>query len=207
MEKLSFYIAKFIKNYLHISAIRNSKIDKKAYICAGAELNSVNIDRYSYVGHNTHINNCDIGAFCSIAGDVVIGGSSHPIEWVSTSPVFHTKKNALNTSFSSNRYATLAKTVIGNDVWIASHAMVKGGVSIGDGAVIGMGSIVTKDIPPYEVWAGNPAKMIRKRFDKDKVQQLLDLKWWDYSDDKLTEMGNLFSDLDIFLNAAKKRKE
>ena len=205
MERLSFYFARFVKNYLHFSAIRDSKVNKKAYICAGAELNSVCVDRYSYVGHNTHINNCDIGAFCSIAGDVVIGGSLHPTEWVSTSPVFHTKRNALNTSFSANKFYKTKKTIIGNDVWIASRVMIKGGVKIGDGAVIGMGSVVTKDIPPYEIWAGNPAKMIKKRFDDETIMRLKNTMWWELSDAELKKIGDLFNDIDLFLQAMKEK--
>lgn len=200
MERISYYLAKFIQNHVKLKAIKNSKIDKSARVCSGTTMLNSSIGRYSYVGHNSRINNCNIGAFVSIAGDVFIGGSGHPVDWVSTSPVFHTRKNVLGKSFSYNRYETLKYTTIGNDVWIASNVLIKGGISIGDGAVVGMGSVVTKDIPSYEIWAGNPARLIRKRFDDEKKEKLLLLSWWNWDDEDLEGYGDFFSDAEKFLN-------
>ena len=175
------------------SAIRNSKIHKTAKVGNGAQVVNCTIGRYSYL-YGTAAVNADIGAFCSIAAGSSIGGGSHPTDWVSSSPVFYKGKNVLKTNFSQNEYTEFKQTTIGNDVWIGAKCNIKGGITIGDGAVIGMGSIVTKDVPPYEIWAGNPAKCIRKRFDDETVEKLLETKWWELPDEKLKELGDLFND-------------
>lgn len=81
-----------------------------------------------------------------------------------------------------------------------------GGVTIGDGAVIGAGSIVTKDVGPYEIWAGNPARFIRKRFDDETIEKLLESQWWNWDDEKLTEMGAYFSSVEKFIIETEKDK-
>lgn len=78
-----------------------------------------------------------------------------------------------------------------------------GGVTIGDGAVIGAGSIVTKDVGPYEIWAGNPAKLIRKRFDDETIKKLLKTQWWNWNDARLEEMGSYFMDVQSFIEKCK----
>ena len=143
------------------SAIRNSKIHKTAAVGNGAQLVNCTIGKYSYLYGSSAVST-DIGAFCSIAVGTTIGGGSHPTAWVSSSPVFYKGDNVLKKNFSNKEYQEFAKTTIGNDVWIGSKCLIKGGVTIGDGAVIGMGSVVTHDVPPYEIWAGNPAKFIKK---------------------------------------------
>lgn len=151
------------------------------------------IGRYSYM-YGSCLIKTKVGSFCSIASKTLIGGGGHPVDWVSSSPVFYQKKNVLKTTFAHQKFTEYAQTTIGNDVWIGSHCLIKGGVTIGDGAIIGMGSVVTKDVPPYEIWAGNPAKCIRKRFDDETIQKLLELKWWDWDEDKLYQYGNYFND-------------
>lgn len=174
------------------SAIRGSTINKTASVGNGAQIVNCTIGRYSYI-YGTSIVQADVGAFCSIAAGSSIGGGSHPTDWVSSSPVFYKGKNVLKQNFSQNKYQEFKKTKIGNDVWIGAKCLVKGGVTIGDGAVIGMGSVVTKDIPPYEIWAGNPAKFIRKRFDDETIEKLLKIKWWDMPDKDLKDLGDLFN--------------
>lgn len=88
-------------------------------------------------------------------------------------------------------------TVIGNDVWIGSEAIVMPGVTVGDGAVIGTRALVTKDVAPYTVVGGNPAKAIRKRFDAPDIERLLELRWWDWSDEDLKEVMPILTSGDI----------
>ncbi len=176
------------------SAIKNSEIHPKAKVGNGTQFVSSKIGRYSYV-YGSSIAHTEIGAFCSIAGGCGIGGGSHPTDWVSSSPVFYKGKNVLKRNFSSNEYSEFAKTAIGNDVWIGAKCSIKAGVTIGDGAVIGMGSVVTHDVPPYEIWGGNPARLIRKRFDDKTIEKLLELKWWELDDASLEECGMLFNDV------------
>ena len=92
------------------------------------------------------------------------------------------------------------KTIIGNDVWVGANAIIISGVKIGDGAVIGAGAVVTKDVPPYAIVGGVPAKIIKYRFPKDKIDALLKIKWWDWSDKLIAERCRDFLDIDIFIN-------
>lgn len=190
-DKIKYGVARVLNR--KPTAIRGSVIDKKARVGDGAQIVNCTVGRYSYI-FGTSIAEADVGAFCSIAAGTSIGGGGHPTDWVSSSPVFYKGKNVLKTNFSQNDYKEFKRTVIGNDVWIGAKCLVKGGVTIGDGAVIGMGSVVTKDVPPYEIWAGNPAKFIRKRFDDETVEKLLEIKWWNLSDVELKRLGDLFND-------------
>jgi len=192
MGKLSSlkYVAARILNR-RPCAIKNSKIHKKAAVGNGAQLVNCTIGKYSYL-YGTSAVHTDIGAFCSIAAGTTIGGGSHPTDWVSSSPVFYKGKNVLKKNFSNKEYTEFQRTTIGNDVWIGSKCLIKGGITIGDGAVIGMGSVVTHDVPPYEIWAGNPARCIRKRFSEETIRALLELKWWEWDDETLTEMAPYF---------------
>lgn len=185
--------------------IQNSVIDKTAAISSGVKFYRSRIDKYSYIGRNSFIIDANIGKFCCIAPGCNIGGTGHPLNWVSTSSVFHKWDNILKKNFSRHEYDIFSETVIGNDVWIATNAMIKAGVKISDGAVIGMGSVVTKDVGPYEIWAGNPARCIKKRFDDDTICKLLDMKWWDLSESELTERAQYFNNVELFLKEYNKK--
>lgn len=173
-------------------AKRNSKIHRKAKVGNGAQIVNSTVGRYTYI-FGSSVVGTDVGAFCSIAAGTTIGGGKHPTDWVSTSPVFYRGKNVLKKNFSQNKFEEYTKTTIGNDVWIGSKCLIKGGVNIGDGAIIGMGSVVTHDVPPYEIWAGNPARFIRKRFDDETCQKLLELKWWSLCDEEIEKLGEMFN--------------
>jgi acetyltransferase-like isoleucine patch superfamily enzyme len=136
-----------------------------------------------------------IGRFCSIARECYIGGANHPIDRVSSSGVFYLKHNYTGKCYYEDDYNWHTYTEIGNDVWLGARAIIIGGVHISDGAVIGAGPVVTKDVGPYEIWAGNPARFIRKRFDDETINKLLKIKWWEWSDEKLYELGSEFLDV------------
>lgn len=191
VQKIKYYISRFVTR--KPVAIRNSEIDKRASIGNGAQIVDCVIGKYTYIFESKVIF-ANIGCFCSIAADCTIGGGSHPIQWVSTSPTFYAGKNSLHKNFSQNNYDEYQRTIIGNDVWIGSKCLIKGGVTIGDGAIVGMGSVVTHDIPAYEIWAGNPAHFIKKRFSEETIEKLVRIQWWDYDDSTLEKLGNLFND-------------
>ena len=158
---------------------------------------------YSDVQSNSVICNTEIGNFCSIASGVNIGLGVHPTHMVSTSPVFYDNAQPLPRFFVKERIfkEVLPRTMIGADVWIGQGALVKAGVTIGVGAVIGAGAIVTKNVPPYTIAAGNPCKPIRNRFPGEKINKLIDSKWWLYEDDILYDLAEKFNDIDNFIIA------
>ncbi len=121
-----------------------------------------------------------IGRYCSIASNVVIFlGSEHRIDWVSTYPFPFLWEEAKSIK---GHPATRGDVIIGNDVWIGFGATILSGITIGDGAAIGACSVVTKDVPPYAIVAGNPAHLVRYRFDEGTIQELLRISWWDWPD-------------------------
>ena len=137
-----------------------------------------------------------IGSFCSIgsgAAFIMAGNQGHRNDWVSTFPFFW-MPDVPAFAGAQNGYLPAGDTVIGNDVWIGSEAIVMPGVTIGDGAVIGTRSLVTRDVEPYAIVGGNPARVIRKRFDEEQIALLLEMEWWAWSDDQLRDaMLNLTS--------------
>lgn len=193
-------IAKALKIFLNPPAINNCKINKTSKVGPRTELTSCEIDKYSYIGQQCFMVNTSIGKFCSIADRVSIGGACHPVEYVSTSPVFHEGKNILNKNYSKHILEETKKTTIENDVWIGQGAFIKAGVKIQNGSVIGMGSVVTKDVPPYEIWAGNPAKKIRDRFDDFQKKELMNSAWWEWSDEEIQNTAIYFNNVERFLS-------
>lgn len=194
LNYLEYLFSKLIKK-MHLRAIVNSEIAKTSNVCAGSHVVNARIGRYSDVGYDCNIINTTIGSFCSFGSNIKVGGASHTIDWVSTSQVFNRNKDSLKKKFSQHSFEPFNSTVIGNDVWIGDNVLIKAGVIIGDGVVIGMGSVVTKDIPSYEVWAGNPAKIIKKRFKEDEVSELISLKWWDWDNQKISKYSSYFNDV------------
>ena len=185
MLKLKYIYAKVLKK-LRCSAIRSSQIHATSKIESGSNVVNTTMGRYSFCGYDCDFNNVEIGSFVSIANGVVIGGEAHPIDWVSTSPVFYKGRDSVRAKFSTYEREISKKTIIGHDVWIGQNTLIKQGVVIGTGAVIGMGSVVTKDVPPYSVFAGNPAKLIKMRFEDRLIERLLESEWWNSEKGELT---------------------
>lgn len=191
-----------IRVFSHISpfcVLQNANVDKRAAICSKVRFYRGKIGKYSYIGNNSFVCDTDIGNFTSISTDCYIGGTTHPLDWVSTSPVFHKHENIMKKNFARHEFEIFKRTIIGNDVWIGNRVMIRAGVTIADGAVIGMGSVVTKDVGPYEIWAGNPARFVRKRFDDDIINKLILLKWWEWDDSKISLKSDLFIDVKEFI--------
>ncbi len=166
------------------SRIEYSTVSKKAKIYHGVKLDHSVVGDYTYICHNTKVVYAKIGKYCSIAENSYIGLPSHPLTFISSSPIFISPINATGYSWTIKQvpFNEYKEVKIGNDVWIGANVLIVGGVSIGDGAVIGAGAIVTKDVAPYAIVGGIPAKIIRYRFPNDIIQRLLELKWWDKSE-------------------------
>lgn len=179
-------------------------------IYKGASVNSSIIGRNTYIGANSGLTNCLIGRFCSIASDVLVVSATHPSSvFVSTSPSFFStlkqngqtfvKKNKFEETLKLNDY----RVVIGNDVWIGTKVIIKGGVTIGDGAIVAMGSIVAKDVPPYTIVGGVPAKVIKSRFTEEQISKLKEISWWNLSEEWLQIHADEFENIDLFLEKNK----
>lgn len=126
----------------------------------------------NYIADRVMIGNAKIGNYCSFGPDVKIGQSQHSIDYITTCQKISKK----NIKFSM----LTQKTEIGNDVWLGANVVVMQGVKIGNGAVVGANAVVTKDIPPYAIAVGIPAKVIKYRFDDEKINKIQESCWWSY---------------------------
>lgn len=205
IKKRLFWI---ISQYNDIDSISN--IDESSYISGSvihgdvtieehSKIYQANIDGNITIGRYTsiwgpqifiigRIYGIEIGSFCSIARNVSIQEDNHNSRRTTT---YFLERNLLNEPLSDNAIVSKGKIVIGNDVWIGSNVQILSGVNIGDGVIIGAGAVVTNDIPPYAIAVGNPAKVIKYRFNNDIINQLLELQWWNWSIDKIIKHKEL----------------
>lgn len=193
MTKFGYFWGKLLQK-AQVPTLRGCSIDPTARVLQRSNLIDVTMGRYSYMGAANSLNNVTIGSFCSIASYCAIGGGDHPLGNVSSSPVFLAGRNVFGTNLGELSFDESRPVTIGNDVWIGEACFVNAGVTIGDGAVIGAHSVVTRDVEPYSIVAGAPAREIRKRFSDDVVEGLLALRWWDWDDDRLRSSAGLFAD-------------
>jgi virginiamycin A acetyltransferase len=138
---------------------------------------------YTYIGYNCFITKAEIGRYCSIANNVSIGLGEHDLSEISTSSYFY-----------DNAYEKLTekKCIIGHDVWIGVDSIIRRGVKIGHGAVVGANSFVNSDVPDFAIVAGNPAKIIKYRFDQDQILKITKSNWWNH---ELEAAKSIFKEL------------
>lgn len=167
----------------------------------------ISIGRFTYGGAGFKLWSAGervlVGAFCSFAeGVLIFGGGEHRVDWVTTHPL----RIAFNSPGAGEDGHPHSKgtTKIGNDVWMGHGALILSGVTVGDGACVGAGAVVSKDVPPYSIVAGNPAKVVRLRFSERQIEQLLQIAWWNWPIEKIQRFESLLcdSDIDAFIAAA-----
>lgn len=180
-------------------------LNKTTHLILEAPVNfhrTIRMKKKTQVGAFTYLNNgfidqCrSIGRYCCIGQDVRIGEPNHPIDWLSTA---NFQYNAREFAYhpSANNYETVSPKVrgkhfagapvtIGNDVWIGARATILREVTVGDGAIIAAGAVVNKDVPPYAIVGGVPARVLRYRFDDETIRALQEVEWWKYSPNQLS---------------------
>ncbi len=175
---------------------KESDISNKCRIQRFVVLRKCVVSDYTYIGYNTNIYHASIGKFCSISKDVCIGLPAHPTKFISTSPIFVNIINGTGYSWSKEDLfnSVPEKVIIGNDVWIGMKSTIMGGVTVGNGAIIAAHSVVTKDVPPYAIVGGVPAKIIKYRFDNEIIESLQKSAWWNHSEKSLQEKIKAFQE-------------
>lgn len=200
-----FYEFKYSKQNLSVGyfvRFSNCSFGCNNTLYEAASLSNVKLGDFTFIGVASKIANAQIGKFSSIGSEVLIGLGKHPSrDFVSTHPIFYsTHKQAQETFVSSSGFEEFAECKIGNDVWIGSRAVVLDGVTIGDGAIVAAGAVVTKDVPAYAVVGGVPAKVLRYRFEATEVEFLNQIKWWDKDLDWLRKHADQFQHIHHFMN-------
>lgn len=144
-----------------------------------------------------------IGNFCSIANCQIYLGGNHRTDWVTTYPFGHIHQHKFNKFNGTGHPQTKGNVIVGNDVWIGGNSVIMSGITIGHGAVIANNSHVVKDVPPYSIVGGNPARVIKYRFTPEQIEKLLEIQWWHWDDDKINDNLQLLcqENIDAFITA------
>lgn len=183
----------------YMSKAVNSSFSTENHIFPFVNLYKVKLGNFTYVGGNTNIKNASVGHFTSIASDCRIGLGIHPTNFVSTHPLFYSSKHQWSV-FPENEidFDEYKDIKIGNDVWIGTRVVIIDGIKIGNGAIVAAGAVVTKDVEPYSIVGGIPAKFIKYRFCESKIKELQSIKWWDWNIQKIKKNINFFTDSNNF---------
>lgn len=182
------------------SEIADCEFEQHVVVFDHCKLFGAKIGAYSYIQMGSRIFNCEIGKFCSIAASVSIAPGIHDMNRVSTHPSFFSFTEALPKLFvTEDKFPTSNMVLIGHDVWIGEKATVLDGVKIGNGAVIASGAVVVKDVEPYSVVGGVPARHLKYRFDEETITSLQKIEWWNNADNWLQQHAELMLDPKLFI--------
>ncbi len=163
----------------YYTTIFKSQIGNHTFIGSNVKLLNSTLGDHSYLNSNTLIQKTTIGKYTSIGSDVKCGLGKHPTDLVSTHPAFYSNNKEYLTYSDKNYFEEYQNIEIGNDVWIGINAVIMGGVKIGDGAIVAAGSIITKDVEPYSIVGGVPAKHIKFRIPENLIDKIKETRWWD----------------------------
>lgn len=221
METILYYMKQFLHRSRHKDSCRfgsgvrlDSRVEFEGHNFLADKVTFLNssLGKYSYISTGSFIKNARIGRFCSIGNEVATIAGRHPVHYISTHPVFYSPSCQSGISFTEEAHyeefhyldpQSRISLQIGNDVWIGARTLLMEHITIGDGAVIAAGSVVTKDIPPYAIAGGVPARVIRYRFSEEEIRRLQKLAWWDKEEDWLRAQAGEFLEKDHFLEKIK----
>ncbi|CAK8719199.1 hypothetical protein GKODMF_10765 [Candidatus Electrothrix gigas] len=181
---------------------KKSQLGQNIVFHENVQVSYSTIGRHTYIASDSMVSHASIGRYCSIGQNVSIGLYRHPSKkFVSSYPAFYSAGNlgcceSFVVKEKFNEYPL--PSIIGNDVWICNNSILIGGIRVGDGAIIAAGSVVTKEVPPYAIVGGNPARLIRYRFCSEEISFLLATSWWNWPDEIVKKYANYFSDMERF---------
>lgn len=205
------YKFKYANQHLKIEylvEIKNSTFGKYNTLQKFARVRDSQIGDFSYVSRNTQVYNATVGKFCCIGPNVLIGLGAHPSEtFVSSHPLFYSTLGQAGglTIVDNNLFDEFPATEIGNDVWIGANAIIKYGIKIGDGAIVASGAVVTKDVEPYTIVGGVPAKVIKHRFSQEEISFLQKFQWWNKDLEWLKANKEQFQNIQNFIATQSKK--
>jgi len=180
-----------------------TEIPDELYLAPFARLMNCKVGRYTRIKPGCTFKNVTIGKYCSFANDIMIGIGQHPTFLLSTNSAFY--KPGITDKFAQKiEYDEEPRTHIGNDVWIGNGALVMDGVHVGDGAIVAARAVVTKDVPPYAIVGGVPAKVLKYRFSPEVIELLEEIKWWELPDEEIEKVLPIFTKRDITKDELKK---
>lgn len=180
----------------------NSEIGKHCQLHRDSYCKDTSLGNYSYIGAESVVINANIGRFCSVAEQARINLGKHPVgESVSTHPNFYLPNRNGGISFVTEHFYAneFSPVKVGNDVWIGFRAIIMGGVTIGDGAVVAASAVVTKDVPDYAIVAGVPARIVGYRFDEATIAKIKQSKWWENDEEWFLKHSEVMRDIEKFL--------
>jgi acetyltransferase-like isoleucine patch superfamily enzyme len=200
-----------IRFYKDVSIEKKARLECEAPVALGGQLiMRGKVGAYTYIrGGGRFAGVRRIGRYCSVAPGVVVGDGPHPLDWMSTHPfqwgdTLLLPKSLRNATQFIEPNNQKERVVIGNDVWLGASCLVLKGVTIGDGAVVAAGAVVTKDVPPYAIVGGVPARVIRYRFPDAIIDRLRKVAWWNY--DAASLLGIPFDNVERALDEVETRK-
>lgn len=192
-----FSIKKLTHRHIALTAIWDTKstFSDYSHILSGAKLSNTQIGKYSRVGVNCKLTNVTMGNFSVVAGDSLLGIGQHPTNYLTYHSIFYKKGNwGWHDDWIKypEGFQELAPITIGNNVWVGRNVIVMGGVTIGDNSIVATGAVVTKDVPPFTIVGGVPAKVIKTLFTEEIRERLQHIQWWNLPDEEITKAIDLF---------------
>lgn len=189
-----------VANPRWVHRVFGTELGRHVRLHGTCKLTDCTVGDYTYLGGSASVQQAAIGKFCSIGPRFIAGWGVHPVDGVSTAPMFYSTARQNGVTLSrENKVAEHLPITIGNDVFVGANVMIFDGIAVGDGAVIGAGAVVTRDVPPYAIVGGVPARVIRYRFDPERIAALQRIRWWDFPAEQLAAVEQYFDDPDGFI--------